>query len=325
MTTRRGAVVIHNVHQSESSGHDRLGFHPDCPGCRQDRLFAVLSPEPVWSRRLRVLLAAGVLAVSAGATTTSVASEPDDQQEGVVVPAPGSSPPVGDGPGQGSGGETALPLEVDPVLTDPEPNPTPGQPDDAAPVEVAPDDDPDGGLALGDPNASAEDDIPTVDPVPPAEPIPPGTSVPPAPPSDGTDDFPDSAEQAPAAAPEQRSRRHPDHRKRRVVRKNAREQSRGENSQGEHPQAELPAADPPPSYTPSTDAAVAPVPQRITGRFHLVLPGESLWSIASAILDADASPAAIALEVRRLWRLNEARIGTGDPNLLRIGVRLRLR
>jgi hypothetical protein len=57
----------------------------------------------------------------------------------------------------------------------------------------------------------------------------------------------------------------------------------------------------------------------------VVRPGESLWSIASALLDADASPAAVAVAVRRLWRLNEARIGTGDPDLLRIGVRLRLR
>jgi Tfp pilus assembly protein FimV len=72
-------------------------------------------------------------------------------------------------------------------------------------------------------------------------------------------------------------------------------------------------------------AAVAPAPRRIRGRFRVVRPGESLWSIASALLDADASPAAVALEVLRLWRLNEARIGTGDPNLLRIGVRLRLR
>src|SRR5215208_1783497 len=100
-TRRRGPVVIRNVHQSGSGDHDRLGFHPDCPICGQDRLFGVLSPEPVWARRLRVLLAAGVLAVSAGATTTSVASEPDDQQEGVVVPAPGApSQPVGDGPSQ---------------------------------------------------------------------------------------------------------------------------------------------------------------------------------------------------------------------------------
>jgi Tfp pilus assembly protein FimV len=61
------------------------------------------------------------------------------------------------------------------------------------------------------------------------------------------------------------------------------------------------------------------------GRFHVVRPGESLWSIASRVLRPGASDRAVALEVRRLWRLNSERIGTSDPNLLRIGVRLRLR
>ena len=177
-------MVVRNVHQSGSDNHDRLGIHPDCPLCGQDRLFGVLSPEPIWSRRLRVLLAAGVLAVSAGA------SEPDDQQEGIVAPTPGASPPVGDGPGPGSGGETALPIEVDPVPAAPDGGSTDGQPDDAAPLEAPPVDDPDGGLALSDPNAPVEGDVSTGDPrdvdasetpVPPAEPIPPVTPVPAAP------------------------------------------------------------------------------------------------------------------------------------------------
>ncbi len=328
-------MVIRNVHQSGSSGHDRLGFHPDCPVCRQDRLFGVLSPEPLWSRRLRVLLTAGVLAVSAGATTTSVASEPDDQQEGVEVPAPGASPPVADGPDQDSGRETALPFEVDPVLTAPEANPPDDQPDDAAPLEATPVDDPDRGLALSDPNVPAEDGTSAVDPgdvdasdtpVPPAEPTPPGTFALPTPGDTGHQ--PGSAEPAPAATPEQRSLARREHHKRRVARGRARKRS----------QVQRRAADPPAVYAPSTDAgtlaidapaapvaAVAPAPRRIHGRFHVVRPGESLWSIASALLDADASPAAVAVAVRRLWRLNEARIGTGDPDLLRIGVRLRLR
>ena len=313
-------MVIRDVHQLD---HDRLGFHPDCPVCRQDRLFGALSPEPVWSRRLRVLLAAGVLAVSAGATTTSVASEPDDQQEGVVVPAPDASPPGAEGPGQGSGAETTLPFEVDPVLTTPEDDPTNGQPGDAVPLEAAPVADPDGGLALSDPSPPVEDDASPVDAVPPAEPTAPETSAPPAPPPGDAGDQPDSAGQAPVAKPEQRSRPQHEHRKRHATRKKASKHSGGE----------LRAANPPAPYTPSTDtaalasdkAAVAPAPRRIRGRFHVVLPGESLWSIASALLDADASSAAVALQVRRLWRLNEARIGTGDPNLLRIGVRLRLR
>src|SRR5215204_6295567 len=143
-----GAVAIPNIHQSRADDHDRLGFHPDCPVCREDRLFGALAPEPTWSRRARVLLAAGVLVLSASATATSVASEPDNQQEGVVVPDPsalppgaqagGAPPPDGDGPGQGSGSETSLPSEVDPVLTEPESEPTGGQSEDAAPLEAVP-------------------------------------------------------------------------------------------------------------------------------------------------------------------------------------------
>jgi hypothetical protein len=329
-------VVIRNDHQSESCDHDRLGFHPDCPLCRQDRLFGVLSPEPIWSRRLGALFAAGVLAVSAGATATSVASEPDGQQEGVVAPAPGSSPPVGEGPAPGSGGDTALPFEVDPVLTTPETDPADGQPDDAAPLEAAPVDDPDGGLALSDPNAPAEDDAPAVEPggvdpsetpVPPAEPSPPGTSAPPTPLSGDLGDQPGPAEQTPAPKPEQRPRPQHEHRKRHPARKGDR--SRNKLQAADPPAASMPSAAGAPGLASdsqtATAEAVAPAPRRLRGRFHVVLPGESLWSIASALLDADASSAAVALEVRRLWKLNEARIGTGDPNLLRIGVRLRLR
>jgi nucleoid-associated protein YgaU len=60
-------------------------------------------------------------------------------------------------------------------------------------------------------------------------------------------------------------------------------------------------------------------------RFHVVRRGESLWSIASARLGRGASSAAVAGEVARLWALNRARIATGDPDLLPVGVRLRLR
>jgi hypothetical protein len=56
-----------------------------------------------------------------------------------------------------------------------------------------------------------------------------------------------------------------------------------------------------------------------------VRPGDSLWSIAVALRGSDASIAAVTREVRRLWALNRDRIGTGDPDLLPTGVRLRLR
>lgn len=58
---------------------------------------------------------------------------------------------------------------------------------------------------------------------------------------------------------------------------------------------------------------------------HVVRPGESLWSIAADVLGQDASSARVAREVSRLWRLNRARIGTGDADLLMVGTKLVLR
>lgn len=58
--------------------------------------------------------------------------------------------------------------------------------------------------------------------------------------------------------------------------------------------------------------------------FHVVRPGESLWSVASALLPLAASNAEIAAEVQRLWQLNQERIGTGDPSLIYAGTVLRL-
>jgi hypothetical protein len=43
------------------------------------------------------------------------------------------------------------------------------------------------------------------------------------------------------------------------------------------------------------------------------------------LLGPSASPARIAREVDRLWRLNEDRIGTGNRDLLMVGTKLRLR
>jgi hypothetical protein len=59
-------------------------------------------------------------------------------------------------------------------------------------------------------------------------------------------------------------------------------------------------------------------------RVHVVLAGESLWSIAADRLGGHASAARIAREVDRLWTLNHERIATGDPDLLAIGTRLTL-
>jgi hypothetical protein len=75
-------------------------------------------------------------------------------------------------------------------------------------------------------------------------------------------------------------------------------------------------APPPPSADPS--------PSIRGHRSYTVAPGDCLWSIAGALLRPGASNAEIAAEVSRLWRMNAATIGTGDPNVLLVGTVLRL-
>jgi hypothetical protein len=58
---------------------------------------------------------------------------------------------------------------------------------------------------------------------------------------------------------------------------------------------------------------------------YVVQSGDCLWHIAADLLAGSASTEAVAREVQRLWRLNEDRIGTGDPSLIYAGTELRLR
>ena len=80
------------------------------------------------------------------------------------------------------------------------------------------------------------------------------------------------------------------------------------------------AAAPPPKAPPAPHEAA-----KSGDRYHVVVAGESLWSISRDVLGGSASPARIAREVNRLWTLNGARIATGDPDLLRVGTKLVLR
>ncbi len=56
----------------------------------------------------------------------------------------------------------------------------------------------------------------------------------------------------------------------------------------------------------------------------LVRPGDSLWAIARRLVGARASNVAVERTLVAIWNLNEVRIGTGDPNLIFPGTRLRL-
>jgi nucleoid-associated protein YgaU len=57
----------------------------------------------------------------------------------------------------------------------------------------------------------------------------------------------------------------------------------------------------------------------------VVAPGQSLWAIAERLLGARAGIARVALRVDRLWQLNAARIGTGNPDLIYPGQTLLLK
>jgi len=85
------------------------------------------------------------------------------------------------------------------------------------------------------------------------------------------------------------------------------------------------AADTPVRVKATAAGSIAPSrPARPGARVHVVASGESLWSIASDHLGANASSAEVGREVERLWQVNRARIGTGDRNLLIAGTVLRL-
>jgi hypothetical protein len=340
-------VTSQRIDESNSGDHDRVGLHREGPAFPHDRLAAALSPEPVFYRRFPVLLAAGVLALSAGSTATSVAAEPDRQQEGLSTPEQVVSPPGETAPdprehsadpgagteeqvGAGPGGETVLPFEVDSRGAGPEAGGPEAGGDETGLLESEPADDPDGRLPVADP---VTPDVLNEAPVPPTEAVPPADNpLPPAPLTTGAPAEP-PAEDTPGAelggerpGPQQDgdkpAARRPPQRPKGGDRRQRERAAKSKQPEGPPPApTPLPA---PPEAAALTSETPTPPPVR-NARFHVVRRGESLWSIATRLLGPGASAADIALQVHRLWHLNEERIGTGDPNLLIAGVRLRLR
>ena len=101
----------------------------------------------------------------------------------------------------------------------------------------------------------------------------------------------------------------------------------GSTTPSEAPLPVEPTEEEAPSPSPQTVAATPVDPGRnLAGRdSYVVRSGDCLWHIAASLLPAGAGAGAIAQEVERLWRLNEDRIGTGDPSLIYAGTTLRLR
>jgi LysM repeat protein len=350
------------AHLLEDGDHGRLGFHPSCPVCRQERLFGSLSSEPVLSRRVQAALASGVLAFSAAAPAAAIAAEPDRQQEGVTAPEqptggvpqqPGSG--EADAPDFDPGDETPLPVEVAPAPTSPLTGGGSDDTGDGPPVDSEPVDDREGRLLATEPEtetpAAPESDapVPTGEEAPTLPAPPPSDTAPiEVPPAEPTTPAAPGAPGAPGAALQSEvDPNQSESEQIRVLTGTSESDQMRPTSSGSAPSAApsqppavtIPAQGPPaPSplpAPPSTEPAdvvqaaapaqTAPEPVAKNAPFHVVQPGESLWSIARKLLGADASPAQIAREVNRLWELNKDRIGTGDPDLLKVGTRLTLR
>lgn len=341
MPQRHGGGPLGSLtaHLLEPGDHGRLGFHPRCPVCRKERLVGSLSSEPLISRRVQAALATGVLAFSAAAPGAAAAVVPDRQKEGAAAPGQRSGGNI-DSPDFDPGGETALPFEVAPSPTSPVVGGGSEDTGDGPPVESDPVTDPDAHLLAPTtpqtetPPAEADAPVPpaAVAPVSPAPPVRERGSVEATPAEPETPTTPN----APAVAP----RSEPDGKKEKSDR------SRGPRSEapapavppqaspiGVPPQSPAPASALPAAAVAETvpvvqasapsEARERPLPE--TAGWHVVEPGESLWSIARRLLGPDASPGHIAREVDRLWELNRDRIGTGDPDLLMVGAKLRLR
>jgi nucleoid-associated protein YgaU len=82
----------------------------------------------------------------------------------------------------------------------------------------------------------------------------------------------------------------------------------------------------PASSAPPVPAQPAQEGRKLGGKnSYVVQPGDCLSYIAAALLPPGSDTQAIEDKVEELWRMNEARIGTGDPDLIYPGTVLRVR
>jgi hypothetical protein len=291
-----------SVHLRLPEDHSSLPFHPSCPVCRRDRLAGSLSGDELVSRRTQATVAAGVLAFSGIGAPVAVAAGPDAVIEGTTEAVEGSDPGVPDF------GDTTPLDDAEAEVRDDEDVPAVLEPEDAL-VEPEPVVDDTERLV----EASEQMADPVLEPAPAAEPV--AVAAPPA--------------EVPAAtgAPEPALTDGP-----RIDRP---ERTKRETRLERAVERSVVAA--PPAPAPAPEVA-APVSVRVVAgtsasgreaapgdRFHVVQRGESLWSIAADVVGERAGVGRIAREVGRLWALNEDRIGSGDPDLLYVGTRLRLR
>jgi hypothetical protein len=341
------------AHLRQPGDHGRLGFHPECPLCRRERLAGRLGADAIVGRGAQAMLTAGVLVLSSATPTAALATEPDQEHEGATAPdhvavnAPPSTPGVDPG-----GNSTDLPFTAAPPAAAQAPSEPAGGTgpieQETATNEEAP---------IADPGDGTDTDTVSQEQAPPmTSPVTAPATTAPAPTQPTTDAVPgpataaptapalptDPASSAPVPATSPTTHMRPDRDTTAPSGADRREAAPKSVPTAQHAvPATLPTAA---VVSPSADRATATVQvtQSQSGpsssaavshgeaaqrgdRFHVVQRGESLWSIAKDLLGEDASAARIAREVNRLWGLNRDRIGTGDPDLLIAGTRLVLR
>jgi hypothetical protein len=309
------------AHLRRPDDHARLPFHPECPLCRAERLAGSPPDDAFISRRSQALLAASVLAVASASPTAVLAAEPEQEQEGAAAPEQlATEETLSAADFDSSGQPTDLALDVGTAVED-------DSLDQATVVEGQESTGEEDPAAATDPStAGAPDEPPATDPPPPPAPEP---QIVPAPASP-VEQAPEATQELPQAeggvpGPEQSEE---------TVRRAKRPPRSAMLDVVPTPTTvvtptQLPALRANPAVTShSTTIRVATTHRRAirrADRFHVVQRGESLWSIAKDLLGDDASVARIAREVNRLWELNSARIGTGEPDLLITGTRIALR
>jgi hypothetical protein len=327
------------AHLGSADSHDRLRFHPACPICRETRLTGGIPADALVSLRAQAVLTAGLFAVSATApAATGVAAEPDQQQDGTVAVEHVAGDPANSADFDPGGNATGLPDTASAGSRTPAP--APAIDDESGPADQAPLVDPDDPVVDSGDDSGAAPAAPargqsSATPLPATPTTPQAAPTAPAPPAGPNDDAATPAADtsgstsnvdAVSLAPVVRSvanRSHGCQRPRGV-------RVRAPRIAAVDRQARSPVAAHASVAAPTAVASAEREPARGErakpgDRLHTVLAGESLWAIASDVLGGDASPARVAREVQRLWRLNQDRIGTGDPDLLLIGTRLVLR
>jgi hypothetical protein len=353
-------VLSLRAHLCEPGDHGRLGFHPACPVCRDARLAGALAKDAFSRRRVQTLLSMGLLAFSAVAPGVPAFAADGEQELIGTTDSSAMTAPGGDidaGPADDAGED--LPVDASaPAETDRDDlvtSPTSGNVNGAQPVEDQT------RASVRDGSAGT---VPTEVPKPaktpstsPADGSLRAVSKPPTRPVAGTAPTPtitSSAATLPVAAtspasvpPAPSAARTSDQRGRFAAEVRLRHSAEVRALLVEaraRAKVVLPGAEVKPPVVPQPvrglagqASVVRPAVARLAvtkraGRragledqVHVVVAGESLWSIANDVLGGRATVAQVARKVNRLWELNRARIGTGDRDLLPVGTRLELK